>query len=256
MKTLINILIICGLVASCAQQSEMAPIEDAKAIPDHRVTRHKVVKGETLYSIAWRYDLDYRSLASINGIDKEHSIYPGQILELEGAGPRKSYAENQKQKESGSTWQKVKTYVSDQLINTSPKEEIPPKKPNSSESISWQWPIDGRVLKNFDVEKGLNKGIDIRGKLGEPVLAAADGEIVYSGSGLRGYGKLLIVKHSEKFLSAYAHNRVLHVAEGDKVKAGEKIAELGFSGTDSAKLHFEIRFDGQPVDPLKYLPSR
>jgi lipoprotein NlpD len=111
------------------------------------------------------------------------------------------------------------------------------------------------VVDGFNPSAGLNKGIDIQGKLGEPVVAAADGEVVYSGTGLRGYGKLLIVKHNEQYLSAYAHNRVLLVAEGDRVKAGQKIAEVGFSGTNTAKLHFEIRLDGKPVNPLQYLPA-
>ena len=111
-------------------------------------------------------------------------------------------------------------------------------------------------MSSFQGSNALNKGIDLGGKLGEPVLAAADGQVVYSGSGLRGYGKLLIVKHNETFLSAYAHNDRLLVKEGDFVKAGQRIADMGSSGTDRVKLHFEIRRDGTPVDPLKFLPRR
>jgi lipoprotein NlpD len=111
-------------------------------------------------------------------------------------------------------------------------------------------------LSSFQGNNGLNKGIDLGGKLGEPVLAAASGQVVYSGSGLRGYGKLLIIKHNETFLSAYAHNDRLLVKEGDLVKVGQRIADMGSSGTDRVKLHFEIRRDGTPVDPLKFLPRR
>jgi lipoprotein NlpD len=120
----------------------------------------------------------------------------------------------------------------------------------------WQWPASGKVSGLFQGESGLNKGIDLDGKLGEPVLAAASGRVVYAGSGLNGYGKLLIIKHNDTFLSAYAHNNQLSVKEGDVVKAGQRIADMGSSGTDSVKLHFEIRSGGSPVDPLKYLPKR
>ena len=112
------------------------------------------------------------------------------------------------------------------------------------------------MIAPFQGDSGLNKGIDLGGKLGEPVLAAASGRVVYAGSGLSGYGKLLIIKHSEIFLSAYAHNNELLVKEGDFIKGGQRIADMGSSGTDRVKLHFEIRSEGSPVDPLNYLPKR
>jgi lipoprotein NlpD len=112
------------------------------------------------------------------------------------------------------------------------------------------------LLSGFQGNAGHNKGIDIAGNLGQPVFAAASGQVVYSGTGLRGYGKLLIIKHNDTFLSAYAHNNNLLVKEGDMVKAGQKIADMGSSGTDRVKLHFEIRREGTPVDPMKYLPKR
>ncbi|MFO1389162.1 peptidoglycan DD-metalloendopeptidase family protein [Cellvibrio sp.] len=127
-------------------------------------------------------------------------------------------------------------------------------KPRSS--VVWQWPSSGKLLAQFQGETGQNKGIDLGGKLGEPVLAAASGRVVYAGSGLSGYGNLLIIKHNETFLSAYAHNEEISVKEGDFVKAGQKVADMGSSGTDRVKLHFEIRSDGSPVDPLRYLPKR
>ncbi len=120
----------------------------------------------------------------------------------------------------------------------------------------WQWPAQGPIIARFQGATGLNKGVDIAGDLGQPVLAAASGQVVYAGTGLRGYGKLLIIKHNDTFLSAYAHNDRLLVGEGDQVKAGQRIADMGSSGTSRVKLHFEIRREGTPVDPLNYLPKR
>lgn len=246
------IMIITALVVSCAGTRDRAPIVEAEAIPSHRIQTHIVGPGETLYSIALRYDLDYKKLSQVNRLGSSNEIRPGQVLSLN----LDSYQAPQTvAKPSPNTWQKVKEAVPDRSKNQTKKPVERVHEPSSLGSLKWQWPLNGKVLDRFNPSAGLNKGIDIRGELGEPVVAAADGEVVYSGSGLRGYGKLLIVKHNDKYLSAYAHNRVLHVAEGDLVKAGQKIAEVGFSGTNTAKLHFEIRLDGKPVDPLHYLPK-
>jgi lipoprotein NlpD len=121
--------------------------------------------------------------------------------------------------------------------------------------IRWQWPVEGRVLAEFSPERG-SKGIDIDGREGAEVRAAAPGRVVYAGDGLRGYGNLVIVKHNDTLLSAYAHARRLLVEEGARVEAGQAIAELGATGADRPKLHFEIRRNGQPVDPLRLLPVR
>ncbi len=121
------------------------------------------------------------------------------------------------------------------------------------EAVSWMWPADGKVIGTFD---GGKKGVDIAGKMGEPVLAAGNGKVMYAGSGIRGYGNLVIVKHTNNLLSAYAHNKTILVKEGQTVTKGQKIAEMGNSDSDSVKLHFEIRQQGKPVDPSKYLPPR
>ena len=123
----------------------------------------------------------------------------------------------------------------------------------NSSKIDWIWPTDGRLLEGFSAQ---SKGVRIAGRVGQPVLASAAGQVVYSGSGLRGYGKLLIIKHNNTYLSAYAHNSKILVLEGDAVTKGQKIAEMGNSDTDTVKLHFEIRKNGKPVDPLKFLPGR
>ena len=120
----------------------------------------------------------------------------------------------------------------------------------------WAWPANGMLIGKFSSNGSLNKGIDIAGELGQPVLAAADGAVVYAGSGLRGYGELVIIKHSDAYVSAYGHNRRLLVREGQQVKVGQHIAEMGSTGADRVKLHFEIRRQGKPVDPLQYLPRR
>ena len=124
----------------------------------------------------------------------------------------------------------------------------------SDEDVGWIWPAQGTMVAGFDEAK--NKGLDISGKSGDPVVASADGRVVYSGSGLRGYGNLIILKHNNTFLTAYAHNKTLLVKEDQTVKRGQKIAEMGNSDADKVKLHFEIRRQGKPVDPAKYLPPR
>ena len=122
------------------------------------------------------------------------------------------------------------------------------------EKLSWMWPSDGRIIATFD--EGKNKGIDIAGRAGQQVMAAGAGKVLYAGSGIRGYGNLVIVKHSNSLLSAYAHNRAIVVKEGDNVAKGQVIAEMGDSDADTVKLHFEIRQQGKPVDPSRFLPSR
>ncbi len=120
----------------------------------------------------------------------------------------------------------------------------------------WLWPASGTLVSRFSSNTSLKKGIDIAGQLGQSIVATADGSVVYAGSGLRGYGELVIIKHNDTFISAYGHNRRLLVNEGQTVKAGQKIAEMGSTGTDQVKVHFEIRRQGKPVDPLQYLPKR
>jgi lipoprotein NlpD len=122
------------------------------------------------------------------------------------------------------------------------------------EKLSWMWPSDGRIIATFD--EGKSKGIDIAGRAGQQVMAAGAGKVMYAGSGIRGYGNLVIVKHSNSLLSAYAHNRAIVVKEGDNVAKGQVIAEMGDSDAETVKLHFEIRQQGKPVDPSRFLPSR
>ncbi|MDO8371315.1 MAG: peptidoglycan DD-metalloendopeptidase family protein, partial [Polaromonas sp.] len=135
-----------------------------------------------------------------------------------------------------------------------PAASAPASASGGEDDVAWIWPAQGPVLAGFDEAK--NKGMDIAGKTGDPVMASADGRVVYAGAGLRGYGNLIILKHNNTFLTAYAHNQTLLVKEDQSVRKGQKIAEMGASDTDRVKLHFEIRKQGKPVDPAKFLPAK
>ena len=202
----------------------------SKKAPRHyHKSYHIVEKGETLFSISWRYGIDANDLAKWNRIPKPYTIYPGQKLRVNSGAPS----------------------VKGKSTVASKKASTPEKKVKTIPVGDWQWPVKGKLLSKFSAN---TNGIDVIAKAGSPVKAASGGKVVYAGSGLKGYGNLLIIKHNASFLSAYAHNRKLLVKEGAVVKAGQKIAEVGATGTDRNKLHFEIRKDGNPVDPLKYLP--
>jgi lipoprotein NlpD len=127
---------------------------------------------------------------------------------------------------------------------------------NSAPVSTWRWPTDGKIIDNFSSSEGGNKGVDIAGTRGQPIFATADGRVVYAGNALRGYGNLIIIKHNDDYLSAYAHNDTMLVREQQEVKAGQKIATMGSTGTSSVRLHFEIRYKGKSVNPLRYLPQR
>jgi lipoprotein NlpD len=257
------ILNTCVLLTSCVSHSA-APVYDKSNSSSYRPAAHIVIPGDTLFSIAWRYGLKYESLAKSNGISKPYVIRPGQVIHLTAGKSQFSKSLKSPVQANSNNGRKVpvkSTYSS--VTKTKKRPEFKAKSDGRSTQIQslkgaplWRWPVSGVILSAFKGSTGLNKGIDLAGKLGEPVLAAATGQVVYSGSGLRGYGKLLIVKHNENYLSAYAHNDRLLVKEGDLVKAGQRIADMGSSGTDRVKLHFEIRRDGTPVDPVQFLPRR
>jgi len=257
---LFNILFAFSLISACSGRKTLAPVSDRTAPSSTKVQYHVVAAGETLYSIAWKYNLDYKNLSKNNGIGRNYRIYPGQKIYLIRTNPALKYRPSKPVSSASSSQSRTETKPK---VAPKPKEKrlenkttVPTKPLPSSNKVFWSWPTRGKVITGFNGNGGLNKGIDIQGNLGEPVLAAASGSVVYAGQGLRGYGKLIIIKHSEKYLSAYAHSRKLNVKEGDTVKAGEKIAEMGSSGTNAVKLHFEIRYDGKPVNPLKYLPQK
>ena len=254
---MVSILIVTLLVTSCSSHRTTNISERSTQAP-YRGKTHTVARGETLFSIAWRYGLDLNKLAAFNGIKPPYTIFPAQKIRLDTHGVNEAASNinsGTKLNENGDS-----EPSSDATGNRSKKrpnnEKILPKATIIYSPVKWQWPAAGKPVALFQGNLGLNKGIDIRGNLGEPVLAAASGRVVYAGSGLSGYGNLLIIKHNEIFLSAYAHNSRLLVKEGDFIKGGQHIADMGSSGTDRVKLHFEIRSEGSPVDPLRYLPKR
>lgn len=276
--TLLIILpLLLGLLSACNQTTHVAPIEQLGQPPGIRLRHHVVSKGDTLISIAWRYGMDYRQLAELNNIRSPYTIYVGQKISLGGpeansdtdtvvaqgteiaAVPDDSQGvtevggvkEVTAAPSNSGTERNTSVVASDAAAASDA-----PLAVTQSTSGKWQWPANGRVLAAFSASDPLRKGIDLDGKQGDSVLAARAGNVVYAGSGLAGYGQLVIVKHDEQYLSAYGHNSKLLVKEGDAVKAGQKIAEIGSSGTDSNKLHFEIRKEGKPVDPLQYLPKK
>ena len=204
---------------------------------------HQVERGETLYSIAWRYDLDVRKLARINGIKAPFVISQGQMLSLDTSAIRAQPSGNRvaSQAETAST------------VNTrSSGQEKPAAQPAAkvvfSNDWKWQWPVKGKVVESYN-PKELRKGIKIKAVGRSAVRSSGPGVVVYAGEGLRGYGKLVIIKHSEILLSAYAQNEQIMVKEGQTVKQMEIISRLGANGT----LHFEIRKDGYPINPVSYL---
>ena len=268
---------------------ETPPLPAAEAPAEKPLPTHTVKRGDTLVSIALQYGLDYRELAAWNGITNPNVISVGQVLvlaALPGAAPvapittplaapgppiearplantANAKVEPRAQKLPFS--EKALAQLSAPDGSGAPGAAIPPPAPEApraaepekpagtdSEDVDWMWPVKGKVLSAFSES---SKGIDIGGRKGASVLAAATGRVVYAGAGLRGYGKLLIIKHNNTWLSAYAHNDNLLVKEQQEVRKGQKIAEMGSSDADQVKLHFEVRRQGKPVDPAKILPS-
>ncbi|WP_439107184.1 peptidoglycan DD-metalloendopeptidase family protein [Congregibacter sp.] len=266
------LLVIGALMVACADKPP-APIEDRSRGGTSRVEqRYTVLPGDTLFSIAFRHGLEFRRLAAANSITAPYTIFPGQKLRLAEAEP--PIVATPVSKAAPTVAVKAPSKSPTQPAAASPSSS--PAKSSASVSAAgtttvtkpaksvpattnvkvgaWRWPAKGKVTRRF--ETNLHKGLDIDGKRGDPVIATAGGQIVYGGSGIAGYGLMLIVRHNDEYLSAYGHNDALLVEEGDVVRGGQKIAERGSSGTDSVKLHFEIRRRGRPVDPLKLLPRR
>ena len=208
------------------------------------IRTHKVQKGDTLYSIAWQYGYDVRTIARWNSIRQPYTIFPGQRLTVR---PEETKPSNEKRVTKKSRYVKKS--------NTAKHEERLESQQRRTKKISWEWPTKGKIISHYASSDPTRQGIDIAGRKGQAVKAAAKGKVVYSGSGLRGYGKLVIIRHNETYFSAYAHNNKVHVKEDDIVKSGQQIADMGNSGAQRVMLHFEIRRNGKPSNPLKYLPK-
>ncbi|EKE00641.1 MAG: hypothetical protein ACD_21C00299G0001 [uncultured bacterium] len=228
----ICILLLLILVAGCSHHRKpikLPPVADGWRQPAAGKNAYIVQKKDTLYSIAWAFGMDYRDLAKKNNLNLPYSIRRGQRLKL--------FAKSQSN---------VRSRTKIKLTNSV----------NAPSIKGWSWPAKGTVVAWFSNKLGGNKGIDIKGNYGDPVLASNAGRVVYSGTGIRSYGKLIIIKHNDDYLSAYAYNKSMLVHEGQTVSVGQKIATMGSDDSGSVRLHFEIRQIGKPVNPLLYLPKK
>jgi len=236
------ILFLALLLGGCSHNRHTAPVRPYSRDLTYGVRYYRVKQGDTLYAIGFRSGHGYQRLAEWNNIPPPYALRVGQIIRLFpykqelGKTPETMAQNRQKLKVRGGSQKKP-------IHSTNSKKLL---------KFNWQWPLKGTIAKTF-AQSG-NKGIDIYGKMGQPVKAAAPGRVVYSGHGLIGYGNLLIIKHNDIFLSAYANNRRLLVKEGQPVRKGQIIAEVGKNGSARPSLHFEIRKNGKPVNPLWYLP--
>jgi lipoprotein NlpD len=245
-------------VATTTQRSSKHQSDSKKkSVVQNKTGFHIVGEGDTLYSIAWRYDFDYKEVSRWNQIKAPYTIYPGQLIRLKPVLKKKGASLKDPTESSNKT-------IARQPL---PKNEVKPVEKKATKvakksapkslpkgPVKWYWPSTGKIAKtNSPTAK---KGLNILGRAGQHVKAAAAGEVVYSGGGLVGYGKLIIIKHNETYLSAYAYNSKLLVKEGDLVKAGQAISEMGQDHTGRTLLHFEIRQNGKPINPTKFLPKK
>ncbi len=224
LRGLVIVLMVVGgvLLAGCSSAPTRAP------------GTYTVKRGDTLYSISFRYGLDYREVARRNRIGRDYVIYPGQVLYLvpSNRAPAQSAARS----------------------SQSPRTP-PPAVPPASAAVRWQWPADNVGVKLTE-RPNYGQGLTLTGRLGQEIHAAAEGSVVYVGSGLLGYGQLVIIKHNDTYLSAYAHTQTVLVREGETARAGQPIATMGEGPGQQPMLYFEIRVNGKPVDPLGFLPRR
>ncbi|QOL47886.1 peptidoglycan DD-metalloendopeptidase family protein [Massilia litorea] len=275
-------------VGSSTAKPRPAPVRTEEARPDAKGT-YTVRRGDTLLRIAFDHGQSYRDLVTWNNLSDPDDIKVGQVLrvaperqastavvtqpvpmppESRPAVPRKTtpradkkaYEDTAEAPRSDKAGERAETVAAAAAPSPAAAAAVTGSRVGSTvtatddEKLSWMWPSDGRIIATFD--EGKSKGIDIAGRAGQQVMAAGAGKVMYAGSGIRGYGNLVIVKHSNSLLSAYAHNRAIVVKEGDNVAKGQVIAEMGDSDAETVKLHFEIRQQGKPVDPSRFLPSR
>ncbi|MDF1797172.1 MAG: peptidoglycan DD-metalloendopeptidase family protein [Coxiellaceae bacterium] len=235
---------VSALVLVGCGGSTYAPVVSAWNQPAAANSAYLVRPGDTLYSIAWAFGLDYRSLAEANGLKPPYIINAGQRLRMTTGVSRQSSRQL-----PASRGNKVKVSVKPKV-----KPKISQRAPRHVVfNGAWRWPTVGRLVAKYNPKAGGNNGIDIAGRLGQPIKAAASGVVVYSGTGVRSYGHLIIIKHNSSYLSAYAYNMRNLVKVGMRVQRGQTIATMGNNNGGKTMLHFEIRKDGRPVNPLNYL---
>jgi len=251
---LLAVLFLVVLVSGCGTTPRVPPSSGTSAygVEHARLTGtwYRVKKGDTLWSVSWRAGVDYRTLARWNRLKSPYTIYPGQLLRLK---PPKSSTTS---RSASTSAPRRSSSAGSSTASTRKKKNGTARKSGKqvASALRWRWPLRGTVVSRFSYRDPDKDGIKIAGKRGQKVVAAEAGTVVYSGSGLIGYGQLIIIKHNNEFLSAYGHNSRLLVKEGQKVKRGQHISDLGVNSAGKALLHFEIRRYGKPVDPLAYLP--
>ena len=230
------LFLLLALVAGCSNRHckrvKLPPVKEGWQQPAAGKNAYVIQKKDTLYSVAWAFGLDYRDLAKRNNLTPPYSLRLGQRLYIAQA---KTTRNNFSSRPVFAT--RAKTNIN-----------VPPLQ-------GWLWPARGTIVAKFDSNLGGNRGVDIKGKYDDPILASNSGKVVYSGTGIRSYGNLIIIKHNDDYLSAYAYNKIMLAHEGQTVIAGQKIATMGSDDAGSVRLHFEIRQIGKPVNPLLYLPK-
>ena len=266
-------LIILGIILStiggCAKNTGPAPVSSisaSKKLPTIATltgSRYKIQKGDTLYSISFAAGIAPKLLASLNNIKPPYIIYPDSWLVISNKNQSKTIV---KKPPMSKKWhKKLASQKKGGYSKPVAKPKRSTKKPSYTVSTisskakkisKWIWPAKGRVVSAYSAQEQGNKGIDIAGLKGSSILASAAGKVVYAGAALRGYGKLIIIKHNDDYLSAYAHNDKIFVTEKQRIKQGQVIAKMGQTGATSVRLLFEIRFRGKSVNPSNYLPKR
>ncbi|MBU3584689.1 peptidoglycan DD-metalloendopeptidase family protein [Polynucleobacter sp. AM-26B4] len=246
--------------SGCATRSTPAPVVDRSggkgaSLEPVQAGFYRIKRGDTLLRIALDHGQSHRDIAEWNNIADMNQIEVDQVIRVAPSAKAMTSKVEVKQEKPSAAKDVVKPsdkMKDEKLAKNEAKADKSNNEPAADAGIKLSWPSKGNVIDRFD--EGKNKGIGISGKSGDPIQAAADGKVVYAGNSLRGYGNLLIVKHDNTYLTAYAHNKTLLVKEGDTVKKAQKIAEMGNTDADQVKLHFEVRKHGKPVDPMSYLP--
>ena len=257
-------LVIFGLLlVACTSSNYAPPVEALSQPPVDEITTHRVEPGETLFALAWRFGTTVDLIAQANNFSDSTPLRVGQLIQLPSrqqtlaAASTPSPMSNSASR-SSNTSAPNQPSSSVEIVTqetTSDDRRSQPTRDLNFNNPSWVWPAAPRILSNFSANNRRRQGVDLAGELGDSVIAASDGRVVYAGSAIAGLGRLIIIDHGNGYLSEYAHNNKLVVSEGVMVSRGEKIAEMGSSGTDRVKLHFEIRQRGVPIDPLDLLPS-
>lgn len=245
------VFVLCLMISGCSSYEASAPVKDINVHRKGKYLVHRVQPRETLYSVAWRYEMDYRRLAVLNHLQSPYDIYPGELLRLNGSliyQPKIS--KNKTQTAHKKTFLARANVPRQKQYYRQPTVKVATVWEPTGKVKGWGWPAHGRVIQKYTLN---NKGINIAGNLYDPVYAAAAGKVVYAGNGIRGYGHLLIIKHNDIYLTAYAYNSKALVKEGQRVKEGQEIALMGTTNRGITMLHFEIRKLGKPVNPSYYL---